>query len=46
MNQQEKLVRDIETLREAIRGDWQDLASPSLSLGARPSRSGHVMVDG
>lgn len=31
MNEKEKLIRDIDTLRESIRLDWQEIGTKSLT---------------
>lgn len=42
MNQKDKLLRDIETLRESMRRDWKDLATLQLSIEDRAGIKQHI----
>lgn len=42
MTSQEKLQRDIDTLRESIKLDWQDIATKQLSLTERKDIKQHI----
>jgi hypothetical protein len=42
MNQKEKLLRDIETLRESVRHDWRDLSAVQLSQEDRAGIKKHI----
>ena len=42
MTSQEKLQRDIDTLRESIKLDWQDIATKQLSATERQGIRQHI----
>lgn len=42
MSQKEKLIRDIETLRESVRQDWRDLSVLQLSQEDRSGIKKHI----
>lgn len=42
MTSQEKLKRDIDTLRDSIKLDWQDLASKQLTQDERKGLKEHI----
>jgi len=44
MNETEKLLRDIETLRSSLRIDWSDLTSMSLSKEERTGIREHIEI--
>ena len=42
MTSQEKLQRDIDTLRESIKLEWQDIATKQLSITERQDIKQHI----
>ncbi len=42
MTEKQKLIREIETLRESIRTDWQDLATKPLQPNDRKEIRQHI----
>ena len=42
MNNQDKLIRDIDTLRESIKTDWQDMAGRNLTAPQRRDIRKHI----
>jgi hypothetical protein len=42
MTETEKLIRDIETLRESLQHDWVDLGTKSLSSAERHQIQQHI----
>ncbi len=44
MTKREKLLRDIETLRESIRQEWTDMAQLSLTAEERGRIGRHIQL--
>lgn len=44
MTSQEKLQRDIDTLRESIKLDWQDIATNQLSANDKKGIKQHIQL--
>jgi len=44
MTKREKLLRDIETLRESIRQEWADMAQLSLTAEERAGIGRHIQL--
>lgn len=42
MTSQEKLQRDIDTLRESIKLEWQDIATKQLNITERQDIKQHI----